>query len=150
MGSSSGEILYSIFILLIVAILNGVQVLISTGLLGWNPAPLALNLLSRTVPRPSFKALVWICVGTNSSLQLFGFMVIDFGILCTKISNIYLQFSSSPRYLLKVAELFEKLRVREVLEKLNLYMWVMLCPVTYKLYHLFCRKWRVEFLQMKT
>lgn len=57
------------------------------------------------------------CVGTNSSLQLLGFMLIDSGIYHTKISNIYLQFSSSPRYLLKVAELFEKLRVREVLEK---------------------------------
>lgn len=61
-GSSSGEILYNIFMLLIVAHLNGVQLLISTGLLGWNPAPLALNFLFRTVPRPPFKALVWICV----------------------------------------------------------------------------------------
>lgn len=45
------------------------------------------------------------------------------------------------RYLLKVAELFEKLRVREALEgEKRISMWMLLFPVTYQLFNLFCRR----------
>lgn len=54
--------------------------------------------------------------GVNSSLQLSGFLTVDPGIYQTKkYLKLTYAFFSLTRYLLKVAELFEKLRVREAL-----------------------------------
>lgn len=54
--------------------------------------------------------------GVNSSLQLSGFLPVDPSIYQTKkYLKLTYAFFSLTRYLLKVAELFEKLRVREAL-----------------------------------